>query len=444
MQIGTSGATFSASSGNTNEPITPSSIVVQRDTNYGTASIIPWRIGNYLYYVQRNKNVVRELGYSFDIDAQQSLDMTLLSDHILRDGDGAVEMAYQQSPHNRIWIVRDDGEMAVMTRNREQEVTGWSRLVAGDDSRGQGAYESVAIIPGDGTDDQVWVSVNRYIDGSYVRYIEYFEVEDFDQSWDIFYVDSGLTLDSPITISGATQADPVVITATAHGLSDGDQIRIDEVVGMTELNGEFFKVANKTANDFELTDLDDEDIDGSAYTAYISGGEAREMVTAISGLDHLEGETVSVIADGAVKDDETVSSGAITLDEKAGVVHVGLPYTGTVRLLPSSDGSATGTGQTKNRRSYIATVRLYRSLGGKIGIDYDYLDELDNEIQSMYRIYLRAPNDVMNQPTPLITADVEKELATDWEKETEVIVQQDQALPLNILAIVVRSDLQEK
>ncbi len=62
----------------------------------------------------------------------------------------------------------------------------------------------------------------------------------------------------------------------------------------------------------------------------------------------------------------------------------------------------------------------------------------------MYRIYLRAPNDVMNQPTPLITADVQKQIDTDWDKETELIVQQDQALPLNILAIVVRSDLQEK
>ena len=370
--------------------------------------------------------------------------MTLLSDHILRDGDGAIEMAYQQSPHNRVWIVRDDGEMAVMTRNREQEVTGWSRVVAGDDTRGQGKYESVAIIPGDGGDDQIWVSVRRYIDGAYVRYIEYFEAEDFDQSWDIFYVDSGLSLDSPKTITGATKASPVVVTATAHGFADGDQIRIDEVVGMTELNGEFFKVANKTDDTFELTNLSDVDIDGTAYTAYVSSGEAREMVTAISGLTHLEGETVSVVADGAVTDDATVASGAITLGEKAGVVHVGLPYTGTVRLLPSSDGSATGTGQTKNRRSYIATLRLYRSLGGKVGIDYDYLDELGNEIQSMYRIYLRAPNDVMNQPTPLITADVQKQIDTDWDKETELIVQQDQALPLNILAIVVRSDLQEK
>jgi len=198
MQIGTSGATFSASSGDQNDPITPDSIVVQRDTAYGTANILPKRIGNYVYYIQRNTYALRELGYSFDIDAQQALDMTLLSDHILRDGDGAVDMAYQQSPHNRIWIVRDDGEIAVMTRNIEQEVIAWNRIVAGADDRAQGEFESIAIIPEDSGDDQVWVVVKRYIDGAYVRYVEYFESENPDQPWDIFFLDSGLTLDSPI------------------------------------------------------------------------------------------------------------------------------------------------------------------------------------------------------------------------------------------------------
>jgi hypothetical protein len=446
MQLGTSGATFSASSGSQNEPITPTNIIVQRDTAYGSSTILPKRIGNNIYYIQRNGFILRELGYSFDIDAQQALDMTLLSDHIIRDGDGATDMAYQQSPHNRIWVVRDDGEMAVMTRNIEQEVTAWTRIVSGDDSRGQGVFESVGVIPTDDGDDEVWVSVYRYIDGSYVRYIEYFETEEPDEAWDVFFVDSGLTLDDPKTITGATSADPVVITAVAHGFSNGDQVQIVNVAGMTELNDEYFLVANKTDDTFELTDLDGEDIDGSAYTDYISGGEVREMVDEITGLDHLEGETVSVIADGAVTDDAVVASGKITLTSplKAAVVHAGLPYLGTIRLLPTSDGSATGTGQTKRRRSYIATLRLYKSLGGKMGIDYDYLDELDNEIQNMYRIYLRAPNDVMNQPTPLITQDVDKILDTDWKNETELIIQQDQALPLNVLAVVIRSNLQER
>ncbi len=74
------------------------------------------------------------------------------------------------------------------------------------------------------------------------------------------------------TITGATAADPVVITATAHGFSDGDEIRINDVLGMTELNTNKYLVANKAANTFELNDFDSTTIDGTAFTAYTSGG----------------------------------------------------------------------------------------------------------------------------------------------------------------------------
>ncbi len=73
-------------------------------------------------------------------------------------------------------------------------------------------------------------------------------------------------------ITGATVADPVVITAVAHGFSDGDEIRINDVLGMTEINGGKYLVANKAANTFELNDFDGTDIDGSAFTAYTSAG----------------------------------------------------------------------------------------------------------------------------------------------------------------------------
>jgi len=57
--------------------------------------------------------------------------MTLLADHILRDGGGAVQMARQESPNDRLWIPRADGQMAILTRNVEQQVFGWTRFIAG-------------------------------------------------------------------------------------------------------------------------------------------------------------------------------------------------------------------------------------------------------------------------------------------------------------------------
>lgn len=71
------------------------------------------------------------------------------------------------------------------------------------------------------------------------------------------------------TITGATAADPVVISSAAHGFEDGEQVYVAGIVGMTELNGRSFVVANKNDNDFEL-----EDEDGALHTAYVSGGTA--------------------------------------------------------------------------------------------------------------------------------------------------------------------------
>jgi hypothetical protein len=87
------------------------------------------------------------------------------------------------------------------------------------------------------------------------------------------YEDAALTLSTSATnITGATQADPVVVTDVGHPYSDGEEIFIDSVVGMTELNGRFFRVNNSGVNDYELTDLFDNDVDGSGFTAYSSGG----------------------------------------------------------------------------------------------------------------------------------------------------------------------------
>jgi len=80
------------------------------------------------------------------------------------------------------------------------------------------------------------------------------------------------------TITGATAANPVVVTSVAHGFSNGDEVFIDAVVGMTQLNGRRFKVANVAANTFELTDQESgANINGTAYTAYSSAGTASKV-----------------------------------------------------------------------------------------------------------------------------------------------------------------------
>lgn len=84
------------------------------------------------------------------------------------------------------------------------------------------------------------------------------------------------------TITGATKANPVVITSASHGYSTGDKVYIASVSGMTQLNGNQYKIVVINANSYSLqtTAAVPVDIDGSAYGAYVSGGTATRVETA--------------------------------------------------------------------------------------------------------------------------------------------------------------------
>lgn len=89
--------------------------------------------------------------------------------------------------------------------------------------------------------------------------------------------DGDLLTETAKDITDITQADPAVVTSAAHGYSDGEEVVITDVVGMTELNGRHFKVANKTTDTFELNLLDDTSFDSSGLTAYSSGGSSKRV-----------------------------------------------------------------------------------------------------------------------------------------------------------------------
>lgn len=82
------------------------------------------------------------------------------------------------------------------------------------------------------------------------------------------------------TITGATKANPCVITATAHGFGTGDIITISGVVGMTQLNTNRYKVVFIDANSFSLKDLFGNAIDSTGYSTYTSGGQANLISSA--------------------------------------------------------------------------------------------------------------------------------------------------------------------
>lgn len=100
---------------------------------------------------------------------------------------------------------------------------------------------------------------------------------EFGHQYVRFISDGGYVLETAKTITAITQANPAVVTSAAHGYSNGDWVYLTGILGMTELNGDFYVVANKTANTFELKDIFGANINSTSYTAYSSAGSSYRV-----------------------------------------------------------------------------------------------------------------------------------------------------------------------
>ena len=412
--VGTSGGEFVVRASGADEAITPTNIQIKQQTSHGSADITPMQAGNAVLFVQRAKRKVLELQFNFDVDGYIAPDVALISEHITENG--LDELAYQQEPDSILWGRRGDGQLACMTYKREEQVIGWSRqILGGVFGTGDAIVESIATIPGDLDEDQVWVVVKRTVNSATKRYIEY--IKDFDFGTDVnnaIFVDSSLTFTGVTsTLAGAEAADQTTIT-----LADASSFPSS---GAIKIGTEVITYSGKSTND--LTGCSRGVVGDPA--AHSSGATVTQATLSLSGLNHLEGQTVSILGDGAVHPDKTVSSGAVTLERYVTKAHAGLSYNSTLRTLRVDAGSAMGTSQGKVKRINELTVRLYRSVGLKVGRDASNLDIVP----------FRSSAASMDAPIALYTGDKEIELNGNYDTDGQLTIRQDQPLPMNILAV---------
>lgn len=169
-------------------------------------------------------------------------------------------------------------------------------------------------------------------------------------------------------------------------------------------------------SDFDFGDFQDDAFFVDSGLTY--DGEETETIT---GLDHLEGESVAVWADGKVQSGKTVVSGAITLDAAASVVQVGLPYTAIIEPLDLQGGSMEGTSAGKAKRIHGAALYLYRTLGGYVGQDTSHLEELQYDDDNLFT----GIKDNFN-------------VFADWGLEARMIFRHTDPSPCTILSILPR------
>lgn len=165
---------------------------------------------------------------------------------------------------------------------------------------------------------------------------------------------------------------------------------------------------------------------------YVDSGLTYDgsATTTVTGLNHLEGETVQILADGSAHADKTVSGGAVTLDRSSSKVHIGYSYNSTLETLRMEAGADDGVSQGKIKRIHGVTVRFLETVGADVGPDTSNLDTIQFRDSSM----------AMDEAVPLFTGDKEITFPSGYDSDSRVVVRQTQPLPMTVLAVMRRSN----
>jgi hypothetical protein len=440
--------------GGQEEVITVDSISIKPTNSFGVADMMPVSRGSQIMYMQGNGLILRSFEYDLQTNSYTPIDRNTIADHIT--SSGITQIAYQEGRPNVLWAVKNNGVLVGMTIENSEAISGWHRHTT------DGLVISVTTTARVNDYDQLWQCVKRTIEGVDTYYIEYYSDtvnyprrEDFltdNQTTDetmyknllfesqktYIHLDSSLSyygddlgLDAGVTLTpDATTGTGIDFTASGaiftsamvgrelwRDSEDGTQTGRAEITAFTSTT----VVVCTIIEDFDSTDA----IPAGGW--YLTAGT-------FTGLDHLEGETVSVVADGGQHSQQTVSDGNIVLDRQASVVHVGLPYTGYLETNDLEGGGTTGTAQTKKKNVHAVGFRFLDTLYARYGTSYYKLEQIE----------MRSANMAMDRPPLMFTGDTKEHYSNEsadardggWSREKRVIVSQDQPYPCNVQLIV--------
>jgi hypothetical protein len=403
--------------------ITPTTISVRPQSYVGANNVQPSIVNNTVIYCAARGGHVRELGYSWQASGFVTGDLSLRSAHLF-DNLNISDMCYSKSPQPLLWFVSSSGDMLGLTYVPEQQVAAWHRHDT------DGAYESCTAVA-EGSEDALYVIVKRTINSVTKRYVERFETRQITDLEDCFFVDCGLSYDgtnataTTVTVTGGSTwgpADTLTVTASSGifvfpGTSD-----VGDAIVLTGTDGTQYRltILSTTSSTVATARVDKVLAVALRGVATAVWAFARNSV---SGLSHLEGKVVSILADGAVQPQETVASGTITLDRAFTVIHVGLPYQSDLQTLPLTI-NIDGAGQGRRKNINRAMLRVFQSSGIFVGPDADNLVEAKQRSAEPY-----------GSPPALKSDEVDVDLMPKWVNSGQVFIRQVDPLPLSVVGL---------
>jgi len=156
--------------------------------------------------------------------------------------------------------------------------------------------------------------------------------------------------------------------------------------------------------------------------------------TTITGLDHLEGEEVVVLADGNVETNKTVSSGSITLDNASTKASIGLAYDSEIETTKIDTPAGDGASRGKSKRSTHVVIGFDRTLGGEVGIRWN--EPSGEEKEELNEITFRDTADVMDTSPALFSGEKFWELPAGHHANQRLVYKQTQPLAATVLYMI--------
>jgi len=462
LQLGTSDGPFLMSSGSDNLALTPTNVTVNRETSDGVAAQIPVTAGRATLFTDRNKLRIRELAYKYDIDGFVTPDLSLIGEHIT-SGSTIKSISYARSPNNLVWALLEDGGLRCMTYEREQDVVAWHRHIPGGifgsctvtvtDYANIANNSKLVLTKSDGT-TTTFNSATSSTTGKFHSTTSNNQTAtnlktlvDADSDFTATVASNVVTIKetsragaSPLTI---TTGDSTRLAITSQ--AEAKVLSIAVIPTATETEDQLYMIVERTINGATkhyvefLEEIFDTNEGKSVSNAFfVDSGLTYTGTSAnsVSGLTHLEGETVQVLVDGAVHPNRTVSSGAVSLASSGTEISVGLAYQGKLVTLDPEVQTETGASQGKVRRIERATVRVVDTYNLKIAAETLPLEELDfRDTGGLEAVPFREGAQSMDTVT-LFTGDKRVLISHTPDRKFNLVVQHDQPQPCTVLAIM--------
>ena len=329
----------------------PAKIINQSDQ--GSSKHRPVQVDDKIAFIGKDKKRIYLINPSATSEQRYDIiDLMQFASHYTKNTT-IESISYSSVPYGKIFAVLADGTMlrGTLVATSTSFSASWSQYTT------DGSYKQVGVLTSETTSDNVYTFTQRdslgdillapsgaalLSPGGYVlvsaassdQGVEVFNTVDIRRP-EAIHVDCAVVRNNKKEIASITQATPCQVYVTAHGYSTGNSVILTTEVNGLETNPTSYVITVVDANSFTL--------DSSTSSSTVPSDWCRKKTNTLAGLDHLDGETVSVLADGIVISDKTVASGSITLHASTlyGIAVAGLPYTYEIETLPTELGKGT-------------------------------------------------------------------------------------------------------